>query len=375
MKIVQRVLCRREKVVSMLENLEALRGRGDIEGEQYDRLRAEYDALHKETEANVEAIRSYLRQKEQQLRDQRRQLQEEMEQLTLRQKVGEVTAVQAERSKRKLEGQLTATDRKIMRVETALSAQTSSDVGGYIDVEVHARVEPGAGVLGDELEAPEIVGAAQESIKEWQGRAHEAMASARVRGREWLDRKEVVSARSTLWSLGERALGRVDAAAEHATEAINRHLEKYGRPRISAGAVKVAVAVVLLVLFLFVLTRDSYPSTPAKVLKATWNAANAGDVANLEQYLSLMSLGWIDEALAMMPGKDMESLLREKWDQRTRHQTMDTLEIVQEDTKDTRASVKYVVHYQDGRSSAPRVETFVLESGQWKIESRMSDLF
>lgn len=375
MRIVQRVLCRREKVAQMMENLESLHARGEIEADHYERLQAEYGTLRTAADDNVEAVREYLRQKEQSLREQRRQVQESVEQLGVREKVGEVTGAQAERLRRKLEGDVAQMDRKIMRVETALNARSSADIGGFVDVDVHARVEPGSGVFGDELDAPEILGAAQESMRAWHGRAHELAASARVRGREWFGSDEVKSARTTLWGTGARALTWVDAAADRCTQTINGQLEKRGWPGISSTLLKTIVAAVLLVGALFLLLRDSYPGTPARVLETVWETANAGDAEDVEQYLSRTTLGWIDEALAMMPGKTIQTLLRENWDKRTRGQTMERIEVIEEVTKDARATVKYVVHYSDGHASAPRVETFVLEEGRWKLELRMSDLF
>lgn len=375
MRLVQRVLSRREKVQQLIGNLATLRGRGEIHDDEYDTLLAEYEHLRAEAEANVESVRDHLRAKEQSLHEGRRAVDEEIRTLALREKVGELTVAQGERARRKLEGQLTAADRKIMRVESALNAQSSADVGGYIDVDVRAYIEPSKGVLGDELDAPEIVGAAQESMKEWQGRAHEFVASARIRGKEILDREDVASARSTLGGVMERAKAQLDTAADRTAESINERLAKHGRTGISASALKVAVVVGLLIVFLFIVMRDPYPDSPRGVLEAVWETANEGHYDETEQYLSIMTLGWMDEALAMMPGKNQTSLLHEKWDQRTRERTVDYIEIVSEDVKETRASVKYVVHYEDGRTSAPRMETFVNEDGHWKIESRMGELF
>jgi hypothetical protein len=355
--------------------LELLRAKGEVTQEEYESLLAEYATLQSESEANVEEIRGHLHEKEQGLRDGRRQLQEEVRQLDLRQKVGELNAQQADRARRRLQSQLEAMDRKLLRLEAALNARTSADVGGYMDVDVRARVEPGAGVLGDELDAPELVGAAQESLKEWQGRAQELYSTARDRGKEWVERKEVASATDTVRDLGGRAKARLDEAAARGTEAINRQLEKRGRSGISPSALKVAVAILLLILFLFFLVGDSYPETPTRVLEAAWAAANTGQGEDVEPYLSVLTMDWMREALEMMPGKTVATLLREKWAARTHQETVDHLEIIQENVKESRATVQYRVHYEDGKASPPRTQQFVLEGGRWKLESRLVETF
>ena len=373
MRVIQRVLSRREKIAQLIANLELLRDRGEIRDDEFDTLRAEYEHLQAEAETNIQAIREHVRNKELALRQNLRELDDEARKLDLRHKVGEITAMQAERAHRKLDAERDAAERKILRIEAALNAQTSADIGGYIDVDIRARIEPDKGILGDELDAPEIVGAAQKSLKEWQGRAHELVASARIRGKELLDRDEVATAKTTLRSLAERAKTHIDTAAERAANTINQRLAKHGRNGISATALKAIIAIALLIALLFILTRDAYPKTPSKVLQAAWQAANQGDIAQAEQYLSINTLGWLDDTLAMMPGKSLETIMRDKWDQRTRHQTIQTLEILSEDIRGTTATVNYILHFNDGTKSAPRQETLIREDGRWKIQTELGD--
>jgi hypothetical protein len=377
MRIVQRVLSRREKIVSMVANLEALADRGGIDPEQYETLRREYEALQAAAESNVAEVREYLQAKEEPLRVERRRLQAEISQLDARQKVGELTEVQAERNRRKLEVQMEAAQRKLMRIEAALNARTSEDAGGYVDVEVRAPIVPGAGGLRDELETPEIVGAAQDSLKEWQGRAQELYETARTRGKDLLERDDFRSTTGKVRRLGERVKTWTDDKAELGAELINRQLEKRGREGISPYSLKIVLGLLLMLVLLFLLLSwDSYPKTPAAVLERLWETANAEQVNDLEQYLSVTTLDWMSQSLQTTSGADsMKGFLQESWAQKTHQHTVARLEILSEERRPESATIRYRVHYQDGQVSPPYTEHFVWEDGRWKVDSRLGQMY
>jgi len=125
---------------------------------------------------------------------------------------------------------------------------------------------------------------------------------------------------------------------------------------------KVALAIagmgVLLVAVLLVMVALSGSRSPSEAVKATFLYANQGKYSDANKGLSSQ----------LRAKQDKMGMTKELWDDVTRKGTITKVEILKEEIRGEGATVRFKIHYQDGKSLESE-EELLREDGSWKITS------
>ncbi len=133
---IQEAFSRKEKIESLLANLEELRAKGGIEEEQQSKLKTEYNKSFLETSVEIQKIKERLSERIVSLQKDLEVRKSESKDLDTRFKVGEVDAEIYRKQGRNLAQEITKSDEEIARYKTLLGAKTTAEVGGYLDVDI-----------------------------------------------------------------------------------------------------------------------------------------------------------------------------------------------------------------------------------------------
>jgi len=133
---LQEAFSRKEKIESLLSNLEELRAKGGIEEEQQSKLKTDYNKSLLETTVDIQKIKERLSERIVSLQKELEVRKTESKDLDTRFKVGEVDAESYRKQGRNLSQEITKSDEEIAKYKTLLGAKTAAEVGGYIDVAI-----------------------------------------------------------------------------------------------------------------------------------------------------------------------------------------------------------------------------------------------
>ncbi len=134
---------KKEKAARLLANLEELKASSEIDEEQYGVMKQEYEQLAHEGEIELSGLHDEIQRELDATRKELGLYEKERENVELRIKVGELSADQAVRQERRAQGKTRKLEQKIESQEKLLAAESSEDVGGYIDVSVGPRRRSG----------------------------------------------------------------------------------------------------------------------------------------------------------------------------------------------------------------------------------------
>jgi hypothetical protein len=98
--------------------------------------------------------------------------------------------------------------------------------------------------------------------------------------------------------------------------------------------------------------------SPSEVVIAAYKAGNDGRYAETKKYFSSELLDGDYRTIA--------SDSRDAWDRSTRDGTMERIEIIRENIRDTKATVLFVLYFRDG-SKKRFDEPLIKEKGLWKF--------
>ncbi len=130
---------KKEKAARLLANLEELKESGEIDEERYGLMKQEYEQLAHEGEIELSGLRDEIQRELDTTRKELGLYEKERENVELRIKVGELSADQAVRQERRAQGKTRKLEQKIEGQEKLLTADSSEDVGGYIDFPLGSR--------------------------------------------------------------------------------------------------------------------------------------------------------------------------------------------------------------------------------------------
>lgn len=133
---IQEAFSRKEKIESLLVNLEELRGKGGIDEEQKSKMKTDYNKSLLETSVEIQKIKERLSERIVSLQKELETRKSESKDLDTRFKVGEVDAESYRKQGRNLSQEITKSDEEIAKYKTLLGAKTAAEVGGYIDVAI-----------------------------------------------------------------------------------------------------------------------------------------------------------------------------------------------------------------------------------------------
>lgn len=131
---IQEAFSRKEKIESLLANLEELRAKGGIEEEQQSKLKTDYNKSLLETIVEIQKIKERLSERIVSLQKDLEVRKTESKDLDTRFKVGEVDAENYRKQGRNLAQEITKSDEDIAKLKTLLGAKTAAEMGGYLDV-------------------------------------------------------------------------------------------------------------------------------------------------------------------------------------------------------------------------------------------------
>jgi len=119
---------KKERTVSLLANLTKMKSDGSVTEDQYHSMKAGYDqtidSLSQEIDSIKSEINADLQAKEKELEGYR----QELSNLTVRQKIGEISANELQVSEKELGDKIESTEKEISALKTLASAQSSSDI-------------------------------------------------------------------------------------------------------------------------------------------------------------------------------------------------------------------------------------------------------
>ena len=129
-RALKEALSKREKTVSLLANLTKMKTDGSVTEDQYQSMKAGYsqtiDSLSQEIDSIKSGIGADLQAKEKELESYR----QELSNLTVRQKVGEISANEFQKLEHRLKGKIEKAEGEISALKTLASVQSSSDIAG-----------------------------------------------------------------------------------------------------------------------------------------------------------------------------------------------------------------------------------------------------
>jgi len=131
-KTLRDALLKKERTLGLLANLTKMKSDGSIKDEQYQSMDAGYrqtiDSLSHEIDSIKNGISTDLQAKEKELDDYK----QELSNLTIRQKVGEISASEFQRMEKRLKNKIEKTEKDISTLETLASVNSSSEIAASV---------------------------------------------------------------------------------------------------------------------------------------------------------------------------------------------------------------------------------------------------
>lgn len=121
-------LTKKERTVGLLANLTKMRSDGSVTEDQFQSMKAGYDQTIDSLSQEIDSIKSEtnadLQAKEKEIEDYR----QELNNLIVRQKIGEISANESQKSEKELGNKIEETEKEISALKTLASAQSSLDI-------------------------------------------------------------------------------------------------------------------------------------------------------------------------------------------------------------------------------------------------------
>lgn len=149
------VLSKKEKTDTLLANLEELKSKGEVDEQQYERMKKEYSGKVNTAKGEVEAIRKSIRSELDELEKDITAYSKERNDLNLRLQVGELTEEKVGEQIDDLENKVEGAKEEKSELEKLLQVEKSEILGDYIDINV--RKKPDSAVL-ERNYPPESIG-------------------------------------------------------------------------------------------------------------------------------------------------------------------------------------------------------------------------
>lgn len=153
---IQEAFSRKEKIESLLANLEELRAKGGIEEEQQSKLKTDYNKSLLETSVEIQKIKERLSERIVSLQKELEVRKTESKDLDTRFKVGEVDAESYRKQGRNLAQEIAKSDEEIAKYKILLGAKNAAEVGGYMDVPLE-KSKPVMRTEASSIELPDFL--------------------------------------------------------------------------------------------------------------------------------------------------------------------------------------------------------------------------
>ncbi len=146
MRQLQLAYSRKEKITRLLANLETLQAQEGVSEEDYPVIRDEYETYLNEAEESIEQLRQQIEQQIEQLEQQLRNLERDRQRMEIRLKVGELSQDKFAREVGRVDRRITNTQNEIAQRRKSLEANSSAELGGFIDVPIDHDVQQTSGL-------------------------------------------------------------------------------------------------------------------------------------------------------------------------------------------------------------------------------------
>ncbi|HMA04903.1 MAG TPA: hypothetical protein VKO45_03160 [Methanomicrobiales archaeon] len=145
---LQRAYSEKEKYEKLLSNLDALKGKGAVSDDQYTSMKSGYQRTQEQAVATVSQLKMKVTQEIQTEETNVERQNTELQTLDTRFKVGEIKADDLQKAEQRIRGKIQRSQATIKDLNRLLSAQSSADVGGYVDVKPGSRSGGSASLPG-----------------------------------------------------------------------------------------------------------------------------------------------------------------------------------------------------------------------------------
>jgi len=135
---LQRAFSGKEKYEKLLSNLEALKGKGGLTEDQYTSMKTGYQRSQEQAVATVNQLKMKITQDIQSEETNVQRQNMELQNLDARFKVGEIRADDLQKAEQRVRGKVQKSQAVILDLNRLLKAQSSADVGGYVEVKTGA---------------------------------------------------------------------------------------------------------------------------------------------------------------------------------------------------------------------------------------------
>ncbi|MDD1668531.1 MAG: hypothetical protein LUO97_01905 [Methanomicrobiales archaeon] len=145
---LQRAYSEKEKYEKLLSNLDALKGKGAVSDDQYTSMKSGYQRTQEQAVATVNQLKLKVTQEIQTEETNVQRQNTELQTLDTRFKVGEIKADDLQKAEQRIRGKIQRSQATIKDLNRLLNAQSSADVGGYVDVKPGSRSGGSASLPG-----------------------------------------------------------------------------------------------------------------------------------------------------------------------------------------------------------------------------------
>jgi len=146
MKKLQVAYSAKEKAENLLKNLNELKEKGSVSEDQFKTLKDEFDHSLTQAMARIEEIKEDLKRRVEGKEAELKEMKKDFEMLRLRSEVGQISATEFFRLKERIQKSIRSKEEAISKLNTLINSQSSSDLGGYIEVQV-GKVEKRSDIL------------------------------------------------------------------------------------------------------------------------------------------------------------------------------------------------------------------------------------
>jgi hypothetical protein len=129
-RALKEAFSKNERTVSLLANLTKLKTDGSVTEDQYQSMKAGYSQTIDSLSREIDSIKSEISADQQAKEKELDNYKQELSNLTVRQKVGEISSSEFQKSENKLRGKIEKTEKEISTLKVLASAQSSSDIAG-----------------------------------------------------------------------------------------------------------------------------------------------------------------------------------------------------------------------------------------------------
>lgn len=131
-RALKEAFSKKERAVSLLVKLQKMKSEGSLTEEQFQSMKAEYDQMIDSSTKEIDRLKGEINSDLQSVEKEVESYKQELSNLSLRQKVGEISANEFQKSEKKLKGKIEKAEGEITALKALASAQLASDIAGTL---------------------------------------------------------------------------------------------------------------------------------------------------------------------------------------------------------------------------------------------------